>query len=291
MSSKLGRNDMCWCKSGKKYKYCHENFDSKIDHFRRLGAEVPTHNMIKTPEQIAKIKESAKINIEILDYVAAHIKAGITTEEIDQWVYDITTKHGAIPAPLNYEGFPKSVCTSINEEVCHGIPSPDVVLQDGDIINVDASTILDGYFSDSSRMFCIGNVSPEKQRLVDIAKEILQVGLKEVKPWGYLGDMGQAINDFAMENGYSVVREIGGHGVGIEFHEDPWVSYVSHRGTEMIMAPGMMFTIEPMINMGKAPIYTDKDNGWTVRTKDGLPSAQWEIQILITNDGYEIISY
>ena len=291
MSSKLGRNDMCWCKSGKKYKYCHENFDSKIDHFRRLGAEVPTHNMIKTPEQIAKIKESAKINIEILDYVAAHIKAGITTEEIDQWVYDITTKHGAIPAPLNYEGFPRSVCTSINEEVCHGIPSPDVVLQDGDIINVDASTILDGYFSDSSRMFCIGNVSPEKQRLVDIAKESLQVGLKEVKPWGYLGDMGQAINDFAMENGYSVVREIGGHGVGIEFHEDPWVSYVSHRGTEMIMAPGMMFTIEPMINMGKAPIYTDKDNGWTVRTKDGLPSAQWEIQILITNDGYEIISY
>ncbi|MBO5470560.1 MAG: methionyl aminopeptidase [Lachnospiraceae bacterium] len=291
MSSKLGRNDMCWCKSGKKYKYCHENFDSKIDHFRRLGAEVPTHNMIKTPEQIAKIKESAKINIEILDYVAAHIKAGITTEEIDQWVYDITTKHGAIPAPLNYEGFPKSVCTSINEEVCHGIPSSDVVLKEGDIINVDASTILDGYFSDSSRMFCIGNVSPEKQRLVDIAKESLQVGLKEVKPWGYLGDMGQAINDFAKENSYSVVREIGGHGVGIEFHEDPWVSYVSHRGTEMIMAPGMMFTIEPMINMGKAPIYTDKDNGWTVRTKDGLPSAQWEIQILITEDGYEIISY
>ncbi len=291
MSSKLGRNDMCWCKSGKKYKYCHENFDNRIDHFRRLGAEVPTHNMIKTPEQIAMIKESAKINIEILDYVAAHIKAGITTEEIDQWVYDITTKHGAIPAPLNYEGFPKSVCTSINEEVCHGIPSSDVVLKDGDIINVDASTILDGYFSDSSRMFCIGDVSPEKQRLVDIAKESLQVGLKEVKPWGYLGDMGQAINDFAMENGYSVVREIGGHGVGIEFHEDPWVSYVSHRGTEMIMAPGMMFTIEPMINMGKAPIYTDKNNGWTVRTKDGLPSAQWEIQILITNDGYEIISY
>lgn len=291
MSSKLGRNDMCWCKSGKKYKYCHENFDNRIDHFKRLGAEVPTHNMIKTPEQIAKIKESAKINIEILDYVAAHIKAGITTEEIDQWVYDITTKHGAIPAPLNYEGFPKSVCTSINEEVCHGIPSSDVVLKDGDIINVDASTILDGYFSDSSRMFCIGDVSPEKQRLVNIAKESLQVGLKEVKPWGYLGDMGQAINDFAMENGYSVVREIGGHGVGIEFHEDPWVSYVSHRGTEMIMAPGMMFTIEPMINMGKAPIYTDKNNGWTVRTKDGLPSAQWEIQILITNDGYEIISY
>ncbi len=289
--SKLGRNDMCWCKSGKKYKFCHQQFDEKIDHFRRLGSEVPPHTIIKTPEQIAGIKESAKINIEILDYVADHIKAGITTEEINQWVYDITTRHGAIPAPLNYEGFPKSVCTSINEEVCHGIPSPDVVLKDGDIINVDASTILNGYFSDSSRMFCIGDVSPEKKRLVEIAKESLQVGLKEVKPWGYLGDMGQAINDFAKENGYSVVREIGGHGVGVEFHEDPWVSYVSRRGTEMIMAPGMMFTIEPMINMGKAPIYTDKDNGWTVRTKDGLPSAQWEIQVLITEDGYEIISY
>lgn len=289
--SKLGRNDMCWCKSGKKYKFCHQQFDEKIDHFRRLGAEVPPHNIIKTPEQIAGIKKSAKINIEILDYVADHIKAGITTEEINQWVYDITTRHGAIPAPLNYEGFPKSVCTSINEEVCHGIPSPDVVLKDGDIINVDASTILNGYFSDSSRMFCIGDVSPEKKRLVEIAKESLKVGLKEVKPWGYLGDMGQAINDFAKANGYSVVREIGGHGVGVEFHEDPWVSYVSRRGTEMIMAPGMMFTIEPMINMGKAPIYTDKDNGWTVRTKDGLPSAQWEIQVLITEDGYEIISY
>lgn len=288
---KINRNDPCWCGSGKKYKFCHAGFDNRIEHFQRIGATVPSHNLIKTPEQIAKIKESAKINIEILDYVEDHIQSGISTEEINQWVHDITIKHGAIPAPLNYEGFPKSVCTSINEEVCHGIPSPDILLKDGDIINVDASTILDGYYSDSSRMFCIGNVSPEKKRLVDVAKESLQIGLSEVKPWGYLGDMGQAVNDFIKENGYSVVREIGGHGVGLGFHEDPWVSYVSSRGTEMIMAPGMMFTIEPMINMGKAPIYTDKENGWTVRTKDGLPSAQWEIQILITEEGYEIISY
>lgn len=289
--SKLGRNDVCWCGSGKKYKFCHAAFDQKLEHFMHQGDEVPDHSMIKLPHQIEKIRESAKINIEVLDYVADHIQAGISTAEIDRWVYDITTRHGAVPAPLNYEGFPKSVCTSINEEVCHGIPSEDIIIKDGDIINVDASTILDGYYSDSSRMFCIGEVSPEKKRLVEVAKESLQVGLSHVKPWGYLGDMGQAIHDFARENGYSVVREIGGHGVGIEFHEEPWVSYVSHAGTEMVMAPGLMFTIEPMINMGKADIYTDEENGWTVRTKDGKPSAQWEIQILITEDGYEILSY
>lgn len=247
--------------------------------------------MIKTPEQIAAIKESAKINIAVLDYVAEHIKAGVTTEEIDQWVYNETTKRGGIPAPLDYEGFPKSVCTSINDQVCHGIPSSEVVLREGDIINVDVSTIYQGYFSDSSRMFCIGQVSEEKRRLVEVAKESLSVGLKEVRPWGFLGDMGQAIHDFARENGYSVVREIGGHGVGLAFHEDPWVSYVSKRGTEMLMVPGMVFTIEPMINMGKHDIYTDEEDGWTVYTQDGLPSAQWEIQVLVTEEGYEILAH
>lgn len=288
---KLGRNDACWCGSGIKYKNCHENFDNKINDFRRAGAIVPSHKMIKTPAQVEAIRESAKVNIAVLDYVAEHIKAGVTTEEIDRWVYEQTTKYHAIPAPLNYEGFPKSVCTSVNHEVCHGIPSPDVVLKEGDIINVDCSTILNGYFSDSSRMFCIGEVSEEKKRLVDVTEQSLQVGLSQVKPWGFLGDMGQAINDFAKKNGYSVVREIGGHGVGLEFHEDPWVSFVSKRGTEMVMAPGMIFTIEPMINMGTARIYTDKKNGWTVYTADGKPSAQWEIQILITDTGYEILSY
>ena len=223
--------------------------------------------------------------------MAAHIHAGVTTEEIDQWVYNETVKRGAIPAPLNYEGFPKSVCTSIDNVVCHGIPSENVVLKDGDIINIDCSTILDGYFSDSSRMFCIGEVSEEKKRLVEITKKSLEVGLEQVKPWHYLGDMGQAINDFCKANGYSVVREIGGHGCGLEFHEEPWVSYVSQKGTEMLMVPGMIFTIEPMVNMGKADVVTDKHDGWTVRTADGLPSAQWEIQVLVTEDGYEIISY
>ncbi len=288
---KLGRNDACWCGSGQKYKKCHYNFDSKIEQAEREGHEVPTHDLIKTPEQIEGIRKSAAINIAVLDYVAEHIKAGVTTEEIDRWVYEQTTQRGGIPAPLNYEGFPKSVCTSINEEVCHGIPDKNIVLKDGDIINVDCSTILNGYFSDSSRMFCIGEVSEEKKKLVQVAKECLDVGLKEVKPWGFLGDMGQAINDYAMAHGYTIVRQIGGHGIGLEFHEEPWVSYVSKRGTEMMMVPGMVFTIEPMVNMGTADIYEDEDNGWTIRTEDGKPSAQWEIQVLVTEDGYEILAY
>ena len=280
---KLGRNDVCWCGSGMKYKKCHYNFDSKLEQAEREGHEVPGHDLIKTPEQIEGIKKSAAINIAVLDYVGEHIRAGITTEE--------TVKRGGIPAPLNYEGFPKSVCTSLNDEVCHGIPSKDIVLKDGDIINVDCSTILDGYFSDSSRMYLIGDVSEEKKKLVQVAKECLDVGLKEVKPWGFLGDMGQAINDYAEEHGYTIVREIGGHGIGLEFHEEPWVSYVSKRGTEMMMVPGLVFTIEPMVNMGKADIYEDDENGWTIYTEDGKPSAQWEIQVLVTEDGYEILSY
>ena len=287
----VGRNDVCWCGSGMKYKKCHYNFDSKLEQAEREGHEVPGHDLIKTPEQIEGIKKSAAINIAVLDYVGEHIRAGITTEEIDKWVYDETVKRGGIPAPLNYEGFPKSVCTSLNDEVCHGIPSKDIVLKDGDIINVDCSTILDGYFSDSSRMYLIGDVSEEKKKLVQVAKECLDVGLKEVKPWGFLGDMGQAINDYAEEHGYTIVREIGGHGIGLEFHEEPWVSYVSKRGTEMMMVPGLVFTIEPMVNMGKADIYEDDENGWTIYTEDGKPSAQWEIQVLVTEDGYEILSY
>ena len=289
--SKLGRNEPCWCGSGKKYKACHLRFDEKMDEFRVKGITVPDHKLIKTPEQIEGIKRSAVINKACLDYVGEHIKAGVTTQEIDEWVYKVTTDMGGIPAPLNYEGFPKSVCTSINDEVCHGIPDADRVLQDGDIINVDCSTILDGYFSDSSRMFCIGNVSEEKRRLVEVTKQAIQVGLDHVKPWHCLGDMGNAVHEFAKENGYTVVREIGGHGIGLEFHEDPWVSFVSKPGTEMLMVPGMCFTIEPMINMGKDDIFCDEDNGWTIYTADGMPSAQWEVQLLVTEDGYELISW
>ncbi len=288
---KIDRNSPCWCGSGLKYKKCHYDFDQKILTYEHQGHIVPEHDMIKTPAQIEAIKESAKVNIAVLDYVSEHIKEGTTTEEIDEWVYNETTRYGAIPAPLNYEGFPKSVCTSVNNVICHGIPSPDQVLKDGDIINVDCSTILNGYFSDSSRMYCIGNVSDENRRLVEVAKESLDVGLSQVKPWGFLGDMGEAINDFVKSNGYSVVRDIGGHGIGLAFHEEPWVSYVSKKGTEMLLVPGMMFTIEPMINMGTCDFFVDEDDGWTVYTEDGKPSAQWEYQVLITDDGYEIISY
>ena len=288
---KPGRNDPCWCGSGKKYKKCHIDFDEKIEEFEVAGPIVPSHEILKNAEQIEKIKESARINIAVLDYVAEHIKAGISTAEIDKWVYDITTKMGGVPAPLNFEGFPKSVCTSINNEVCHGIPSEDVIIKDGDIINVDVSTNLNGYFSDSSRMFCIGNVSEENRKLVEETKNAVYEGLKQVKPWGFLGDMGQAVNDYVKSKGYSVVREVGGHGIGLEFHEDPWVSYISKKGTEMLMVPGMIFTIEPMVNAGKPDIFVDEDNGWTIYTEDNSMSAQWEIQVLVTEDGYEIIAY
>lgn len=288
---KPGRNDPCWCGSGKKYKKCHIDFDEKIEEFEVAGHIVPSHAILKNAEQIEKIKESAKINIAVLDYVAEHIKAGISTAEIDKWVYDITTKMGGVPAPLNFEGFPKSVCTSINNEVCHGIPSEDVIIKDGNIINVDVSTNLNGYFSDSSRMFCIGNVSEENRKLVEETKNAVYEGLKQVKPWGFLGDMGQAVNDYVKSKGYSVVREVGGHGIGLEFHEDPWVSYISKKGTEMLMVPGMIFTIEPMVNAGKPDIFVDEDNGWTIYTEDNSMSAQWEIQVLVTEDGYEIIAY
>ena len=285
------RNDRCWCGSGKKYKDCHIAFDAKIKNLKKHGAIVPDHSIIKNKWEIEGIRESAKINIAVLDYVAANIRAGVTTEEINRWVHEKTTELGGIPAPLGYGGFPKSACTSINHVVCHGIPSEDVVLKDGDIINVDVSTILNGYYSDSSRMFCIGEVDEDKRRLVEIAKRSIEIGLEQVKPWGFLGDMGQAINDYVTANGCSVVKNIGGHGIGLEFHEDPWVSYVSCRGEEMVMAPGMVFTIEPMVNLGTHEVFVDADDNWTVYTEDGKPSAQWEVQVLVTETGYEILAY
>ena len=266
------------------------DIEEKIKAYKAKGYRVPTRKMIKTAAQIKGIRRSAAINTAVLDLVAAHIHEGMTTEEIDTLVYNFTIAHGAIPAPLNYEGFPKSVCTSVNDEVCHGIPSKDVVLRNGDIINVDVSTILDGYFSDASRMFMIGKVSPEMQRLVQVARECLEAGLQAARPWGFLGDIGAAVQEHAEGNGYSVVREFGGHGVGLKFHEDPFVSHVGRRGTGVLLVPGMVFTIEPMINMGSRKIFIDADNDWTVLTDDGMPSAQWEYTVLITDTGAEIIT-
>ena len=286
-----GRIDPCWCGSGKKYKYCHQEFDNKLEHFETLGIQVPKHSMIKTPEQVEGIRESAKVNIAVLDEVASKIREGMSTEEIDRIVYDTTVKMDAIPAPLHYEGFPKSVCTSINNVVCHGIPSEDEILQEGDIINVDVSTIKNGYFSDSSRMFIIGGTDPAWKKLVDVTKECVEIGVKAVKPWTQLGDMSNAVHMHAVENGFSVVREIGGHGCGCEFHEDPWVSFVAEPNTGILMVPGMCFTIEPMVNMGTDEIFQDEDNGWTIYTEDDQPSAQWEVQVLVTEDGCEVITY
>lgn len=287
----MNRNDPCWCGSGQKYKKCHYEFDRRLAMYRLKGCKIPSRNLIKTPAQMEKIRESARINVAVLDYVAARIGAGVTTEQVDRWVYEETTRRGGIPAPLNFQGFPKSVCTSLNDQVCHGIPSPDVVLKEGDIVNVDVSTVLDGYYSDSSRMFCIGTVSPEKEKLVKVARECMELGLQAVKPWGFLGDVGQVVNDHARRNGFQVVQNIGGHGVGLAFHEEPFVSYVARRGTGMILAPGLCFTIEPMVNMGTWENQVEEDNGWTVHTRDGLPSAQWEIQVLVTETGYEVIAW
>ncbi len=262
----------------------------KIKAYKAKGCRVPSHKMIKTAEQIEGIRKSAAINTAVLDLVAEQIHAGMSTEEINTLVYNYTVAHGAIPAPLNYEGFPKSVCTSLNDEVCHGIPDKRVILRDGDIINVDVSTILNGYFSDASRMFMIGGVRSEVRKLVKVARECLELGFKAARPWGFLGDIGAAVQEHAEKHGYSVVREFGGHGVGLKFHEDPFVSHTGKKGTGMLLVPGMVFTIEPMINMGSRKIFIDADNDWTVLTNDGMPSAQWEYTVLITETGAEIIT-
>jgi methionyl aminopeptidase len=290
-NGKIGRNEPCWCGSGKKYKNCHMEFDERIREFEEEGHIVPPRSIIKTPEQVEGIKRSAVINIAVLDEIGEKIREGMSTQQIDDIVMTTTKKMGGVPADLGYYGFPKSVCTSINDEVCHGIPSDDIILKEGDIINVDCSTILDGYYSDSSRMFCIGKVSPEKEKLVRVTKECMDIGVKNVIPWHFLGDMGSAVHQHALENGFTVVEEIGGHGCGCEFHEDPYVSYVSEPGTEMLMVPGMCFTIEPMVNAGTNRIYEDEDNGWTIYTEDGRPSAQWEVQVLVTETGCEILTY
>ena len=286
-----GRNDECWCGSGKKYKKCHWQTDERLQELYDKGYEVPTRDILKGPADIEAIKASAAINVGVLDMVAERIAPGVSTEEIDQWIYDYTIEHGGTPADLGYGGFPKSVCTSINEVVCHGIPSEDDVLKEGDIVNVDCSTILDGYFSDSSRMFMIGEVDEEKQKLVRVTKEALEAGLAAVKPWGHLGDVGAAVSAHAHANGFSVVEEFGGHGIGLEFHEAPFVSHVAEAGTGPVLVPGMCFTIEPMINAGEHDIDMSDPNGWTIRTADGKPSAQWEVQLVVTDDGYELLSW
>lgn len=284
------KNGMCWCGSKKKYKHCHFDFDQKLIQLKMQGYETPPKEIIRNQKDIQALKESAKINTAVLDAVAAQIHEGMSTQEIDDIVVKVTHDHRAKCAPYRYEGYPKSVCTSINEVVCHGIPDPNRILKSGDIVNVDVSTIYRGYYSDASRMFMIGEVSDEARRLVEVTWQCVQAGLDAIKPWGTLGDIGHAVQSVAESHGYNVVRVFGGHGVGKEFHEEPFVAHVGKPNTGMILAPGMTFTIEPMINEGTWDVEIDPQDGWTVTTKDKKLSAQWEVMVLITETGYEILT-
>lgn len=280
----------CWCGRDKTYGECHKPVEEKLKQLKKQKQIVPKKKLIKTVSQIEGIKRAGAANQKVLDYVEKYVKAGVTTEEINARVDEYTRKIGGIPATLGYEGYPKSVCTSINEVVCHGIPDPERELKEGDIVNIDCTTIMDGYFGDASRMYCIGDVSAEKRQLVEATKKCTEIGVAAIKPWGYLGDVGFVIESYAKSLGYSVVREIGGHGCGVQFHEDPFVYHVGRPNTGMILVPGMTLTVEPMINMGGAEVYIDDSDGWTVYTEDGSPSAQVEYMILVTDTGVEIIS-
>lgn len=267
--------------------------DLKIMAFEKKGKLVPTRNLIKTPEQIEGIRRAGVINTGCLNAVADAIRVGMNTQEIDDICMQYCKDHHAVPACLNYEGFPKSVCTSINEVVCHGIPKKEDVLQEGDIINVDMTCIVDGYYADASRMFIVGKTSPEKEKLVSVAKECLEIGAKAAQPYSFVGDIGNAIQKHAEKNGYGVVRDLCGHGVGLAFHEEPEVTHFGREGTGMLLVPGMVFTIEPMINMGTWRVFLDEGDpyGWEIITEDELPSAQWEHTFLMTENGLEVLTY
>ncbi len=265
--------------------------DKTILAFQNRGKLCPGRDLIKTPEQIEGIRKSGVVNTALLDMVAENIKEGMTTEEINTMVHEFTIAHGAVPAPLNYEGFPKSVCVSVNDVVCHGIPSPDQILKNGDIVNVDVTTILDGYYADASRMFIIGKTTPEREKLVRVAKECLEIGMEVCKPYTFVGDIGNAIAKHAHRNGFTVVRDLCGHGVGNAFHEEPDVEHYGKKGTGMLLVPGMVFTIEPMINAGDWGVVVDEDDGWTVYTEDYSDSAQWEHTFLMTDSGLEILTH
>lgn len=289
----MQRNDLCWCGSGKKYKKCHEDFDERLNEMKFnifKGQVRPPKKIINNVHDIECIRAAGVINDGALDLAGSMVKAGISTAEIDQAVHDFIVSKGGYPSCLNYEGFPKSVCISINEVVCHGIPSPKTILKEGDILNIDITTTLNGYYADASRMFTVGAVSPEAERLVRVTKECMELGIAAAKPWHFLGDVSAACGDHAHANGYSVVTDLGGHGVGKDFHMDPFVLHEGEPDTGMLLVPGMVLTVEPMINEGRKAVVVDKKDNWTVRTRDKKLSAQWENTILITETGTEVLS-
>jgi methionyl aminopeptidase len=285
-----GRNDPCWCGSGSKYKKCHLAADrAEVGRRRpRALAERKLPVQIKTPEQIEGIRRASQLTRSLLDRVGERIGPGVTTDEIDRWVAEATAAAGATAASLGYRGFPKSVCTSINEVVCHGIPGPRA-LAEGDVVNVDVTSILDGYYGDASRMYAIGEVSPEARRLVEVTRECLELGIAQVRPGGRVGDVGAAIQRHAEAAGYSVVRMFGGHGIGLAFHEEPFIPHFGHPGSGPALRPGMVFTIEPMINAGTFHVEI-LDDGWTAVTVDRALSAQWEHTVAVTEDGVDVLT-
>ena len=296
-ANSLSRNALCWCGSGKKFKKCHlekEQIQSPPIQEKPQFSDKLIY--IKNEEQIEGIRKSSQLTKKLLDMVEDRIAEGVTTNEIDQWVHSETLANGAIPAPLNYghgKGrrrmpFPKSICTSPNNVICHGIPN-NQALSNGDILNVDITCILDGYFGDASRMFIIGDVPEETRKLVEVTRECLNLGIEQVFPSKRLGDIGHTIQNHAEKHGFSVVRDFAGHGVGLEFHEAPQVLHYGQPGKGEMLRENMVFTIEPMINMGSFECRILGD-GWTAVTADGSLSAQWEHTLLVTDSGAEILT-
>ena len=292
MVKKIDIYKKCWCNSGKIYKNCHMTFDLKVEsQAKKLNALVPTRRMIKTEKDIEGIKKAAAINNGLLDMVEERIKEGISTLEIDNWCVEYLKEHHAHSADFNYQGYPKSICTSINDVICHGIPNEKDILKNGDIINVDVTTEYKGYYADASRMFMIGQVSLEAERLVLATKECLNIGMAQIKPFeSQVRDIGIAIEKYAHSMGYSVVEEYCGHGVGYKMHEDPFVLHYANYNPSYLLVPGMVITIEPMINEGVKGIRFKEGDTWSSYTKDGKLSSQWEHTIVVTEDGYEILS-
>ena len=283
--------EKCWCGSGKAYKDCHKNFDIKLEEKKKEGYLIPPRKFIKNEKQIEGIKKAAVYNNALLDLIENNIKAGMSTEEIDDMCVKFLKENNCASADFNYEGYPKSICTSINDVVCHGIPSKKDILKDGDIINVDSTLSYEGYYADASRMFEIGSVSEKAHKLVYVTKECLKRAVECIKPWETtLNDIGLTIEKYAHKRGFSVVEEFCGHGVGLSMHEDPYVLHYSIKQRTYLIVPGMVFTIEPMINEGRKNITIDDIDGWTVRTFDGKLSAQWEHTLIVTEDGVEIVS-
>jgi methionyl aminopeptidase len=246
---------------------------------------------IKTPEQLEKMRVAGRLAAQVLEMIAPHVEVGISTGELDRICHDyIVGELDAIPAPLNYNGFPKSICTSINDVVCHGIPNDRKVLKSGDILNIDITVIKDGYHGDTSKMFCPGKTTPHADRLIDITQECLYRGIEVVKPGATLGDIGHTIQQHAEKNYFSVVREYCGHGIGTIFHEEPQVLHYGRRGSGMVLEQGMTFTIEPMLNAGRRQVKLSKKDGWTVTTRDGRLSAQWEHTLAVTAVGCEVLT-